>query len=242
MVANMDDPIPVIIDSREPADFIHVMKSALNTKNVKTKQPLFDVIIQALPVGDFVLNNTIGIERKTADDFLSSIPNRIFRQIEELETRFGRENSYLLLEGSILKALQWNHHVKKERAFGVLRWCGQHCCIINSFNKTESCEYVKNLTLQTVKEDTPKLPEMVVTKPRQNETNPLRFAQAVLQTFPYIGVSISGNILKEHKNILNFFNDIALGKIPSFKFNNKEETCALWKDILTTEYTVGDKK
>lgn len=56
---------------------------------------------QQLEVGDFILSERVCIERKTAEDFLSSVfDQRIFEQLKELKRNF--ERPLLLIEGENL--------------------------------------------------------------------------------------------------------------------------------------------
>ncbi|RLD10565.1 MAG: hypothetical protein DRI44_05695 [Chlamydiae bacterium] len=229
--------IPITIDSREPAEFIHQIKSISDKRDIKTRKPIFKITVDALKIGDFLLNNTICIERKTADDFISSIVDkRLFRQVEDMIKQYGHANSYLLIEGSLEKRMQWSRtKISRESVYGALRWVSEKCNVINTTNTVESARFIISMAKQSVKEDNPQLPRMVIQKPRENETDIKRWQLAVLQTFPKIGVSISSNILKYYGNLINFFNKIVEGDIPEFKMNNKEECIAMWRKILTEE-------
>ena len=57
-----------------------------------------EIIEKQLPVGDYIVSEKVGIERKTVEDFLSSIlDQRLFRQLEDLSATF--EKPLLILEG-----------------------------------------------------------------------------------------------------------------------------------------------
>ena len=82
------DGISIIADHRE--------------KRTKTCEWLrsFDarVIEKQLEVADYIVSDKVGIERKTASDFLQSVMNqRLFRQLEDLSNSF--EKPLLILEG-----------------------------------------------------------------------------------------------------------------------------------------------
>jgi len=65
------------------------------------------VTLHPLEVGDYVLSDRLGIERKTADDFVSSIVNpdrELFRQIGDLSRSYQRP--LLILEGQDLYSRQ----------------------------------------------------------------------------------------------------------------------------------------
>ena len=56
------------------------------------------IIERQLEVADYIVSDRVGIERKTVDDFLTSLLNqRIFRQLEELSASF--ERPLLIIEG-----------------------------------------------------------------------------------------------------------------------------------------------
>jgi ERCC4-type nuclease len=60
-----------------------------------------DLRVSHLPVGDYLLAGDVGVERKTAGDFVSSIVDRrLFRQVKALQAAFARP--ILLLEGDPL--------------------------------------------------------------------------------------------------------------------------------------------
>lgn len=66
-----------------------------------------DVTVRVLEVGDYVVSDRVGIERKTADDLVNSIVNpdrELFRQISDLSRSYDRP--VLILEGRDLYARQ----------------------------------------------------------------------------------------------------------------------------------------
>lgn len=83
-----EDEILVFADNREFQSQV-VKELARKDCTVKPKQ---------LEVGDFILSDRVGVERKTSDDFLSSVfDNRIFDQLKNLKESF--EKPLLLIEG-----------------------------------------------------------------------------------------------------------------------------------------------
>lgn len=57
------------------------------------------LIVSALPAGDYIINGTIGVERKSAEDFVQSIiANRLFDQIARLKRSVPRP--LLIVEGN----------------------------------------------------------------------------------------------------------------------------------------------
>jgi len=83
--------LTVYVDSREgPSQVVkELMKIGVNTKLV------------TLAVGDYVLSDRVAVERKTVDDFASSIiDGRLFQQLKDLKENY--ELPLLLIEGEEL--------------------------------------------------------------------------------------------------------------------------------------------
>jgi len=74
------------------------------------------VELKSIPCGDYIINDTITIERKTANDFLISIINgRLFRQLLNLKKFCA--NPILLVEGNPFKT---THNFDKAAIKGAL--------------------------------------------------------------------------------------------------------------------------
>ena len=94
-----DIPLKVFVDKRE-------MRSGV----VKTLDKLgVDVVLETLEVGDYVVSNRVGIERKTAEDFLSTLMDGrdLFGQISDLARAF--ERPVLIIEGDGLYTARQIH-------------------------------------------------------------------------------------------------------------------------------------
>lgn len=94
-----DVPLKVVVDKRE-------MRSGV----VKTLDKLgVDVALETLEVGDYVVSNRVGIERKTADDFLSTLMDGrdLFGQISDLARAY--ERPVLIIEGDGLYTTRQIH-------------------------------------------------------------------------------------------------------------------------------------
>ena len=88
----MHQNIRIIADYREKPSGI---PDKLIQKNV-------GVSITTLPVGDYIINEQIIVERKSAEDFIVSIiNNRLFEQCARLKR--NAERSFLLIEGNPYK-------------------------------------------------------------------------------------------------------------------------------------------
>lgn len=85
-----EDGIVVLADNRES-----------NSSVVTELKKSVDLRLEQLDVGDYIVSDRVGIERKTAEDFLSSmIDKRLFEQVSNLKDHF--ERPILLIEGSDL--------------------------------------------------------------------------------------------------------------------------------------------
>lgn len=90
-VLKEEDEILIFADNREFQSQV-VKELARKDCVVKPKQ---------LDVGDFILSDRVAVERKTSNDFLSSVfDNRIFEQLKNLKDSF--EKPILLIEGKNL--------------------------------------------------------------------------------------------------------------------------------------------
>lgn len=57
------------------------------------------MVMSSLPAGDYIINGSIGVERKSAEDFVQCIiTNRLFYQVSKLKQSFSR--SLLIVEGN----------------------------------------------------------------------------------------------------------------------------------------------
>lgn len=86
----MEEKVIIYADSQE-----------LGSKVVDILKHRCDLRVEKLPVADYLLSKRVAVERKTTDDFLSSIVDgRLFRQMEELKQNF--KLPIIILEGNTL--------------------------------------------------------------------------------------------------------------------------------------------
>lgn len=106
----MSEPLNICIDSNEASsrnDIINYLK--FNG---------FDVTVTKLDVCDYVVSDRVGIERKNASDFLSSMKDgRLFSQAHDMSEVYDRP--ILILEGQISKALR-RSSMKASSVYGAL--------------------------------------------------------------------------------------------------------------------------
>ncbi len=100
----------VIVDSREYETAEEVVKWI--------KRLGCNVIPRKLDIGDYVLPSNVGVERKKAMDFISSIVDgRLFEQSRELLRAYDR--AYIIIEGDLWRAIN-RRDVHKHSVLGAL--------------------------------------------------------------------------------------------------------------------------
>ncbi len=100
----------VIVDSREYETAEEVVKWI--------KRLGCNVIPRKLDIGDYVLPSNVGVERKRAMDFISSIVDgRLFEQGRELLRAFDR--AYIIIEGDLWRAIN-RRDVHRHSVLGAL--------------------------------------------------------------------------------------------------------------------------
>ena len=93
-----EDEVLIFADNREFKSGV-VKELARKECTVKPRQ---------LDVGDYILSDRVGVERKSCDDFLSSVfDNNIFDQLQDLKNNF--EKPLLLIEGKDLYSQRDTH-------------------------------------------------------------------------------------------------------------------------------------
>jgi Fanconi anemia group M protein len=82
------------------------------------RSPLIEVLHAELPVGDYVLSESVVVERKEATDFVNSIMDRrLFGQIAQMKATYARP--VLLLEGDVFAT---RSAISAEALHGALSW------------------------------------------------------------------------------------------------------------------------
>ncbi|MEK6910878.1 MAG: ERCC4 domain-containing protein [Nanoarchaeota archaeon] len=178
------EKVKIIIDYREKNSLVPSELMALN----------FEIQFQQLPLGDYIVNNTI-IERKTLSDLQASIMNkRIFFQLTDL----SQTNSLLIIEGN------------KETSTNII-----HPNALKGFLLSLSTEYKVPFIFSENEKDTALYISLLARKPINKEIS-LRQTrsflseeeqkQFILEGFPGIGPSTAKKLLKEFKSLKNIFN------------------------------------
>jgi len=183
--------------------------------------------LEKLPTGDFLIfgrtqDDSVLIERKTASDFLGSVEGkkiapgqwengRIWDQLKRMKET-GIKDRWVLIEGSPYNRRLTSFRKKgftKNRIWGALRAIRKWDCRVEyTKNIDETIEYLIYLVKQKKK---PKKVFALRSSP-PNSMSPSQKRLYILQGFPGVGPKTSRKIMREHKTLLHFFNNISKSK------------------------------
>lgn len=177
--------IPIIIDLREKNSLLPSELASLG----------FQIEFKHLEIADYILNNTIAIERKTITDFKSSIINK--RIISQLENLKQYPTPILLLEGFTPESV--SEGIIHENAFRGLILSvllSYKIPIIFTKDEKDSAKYIAVLAKKLEKE--PAAPALAL---KRIASSPEEQKQIILESFPGIGPATAKSLLKEFKSI-----------------------------------------
>lgn len=159
----------------------------------------FDIRFTHLPVGDYVINNNIIIERKTLTDFVASIKEgRIFRQAYSIAGL--KKHAVFILEGRSYTLADSN--MKREAIMGVLIHLSVVLGIpvIRSIDLNETLYLIKSIARQTNnKSDINKVYTLPKKSKRSGVTNKQKIK--LLQMIPGLGTEKSVALLEKFGSI-----------------------------------------
>jgi ERCC4-type nuclease len=181
------EKIKILVDNREKNSLLPSELSKLN----------FQIEFQQLPVADYVINNTLAIERKTVSDLKSSIINkRIFSQLKEIK-QFPKH--LLLVEGS--REELFNNqilHNNSIRGFILSVQLDYSIPLLFSENEKESAILISILSNKKVNSSPSLRPSKIpLTKKEQQ--------QFILEGFPGIGPKTAEKLLDKFSSLKNIF-------------------------------------
>ena len=159
-----------------------------------------DVEIKELKVGDFLVGET-AIERKTIDDFLSSMKNkRLIKQIEEIKQY---QNKLIIIEGIYEKELYNDHEEgingNAIRGFILSIILKHKIPIIFSKDYSDTAKFISVLAKKKEKEVS-----FYVKKIASNKKEQMQF---ILEGFRGIGPSTARKLLEKFKTLENIFKE-----------------------------------
>ncbi|MEL9939884.1 MAG: ERCC4 domain-containing protein [Ignisphaera sp.] len=176
-------------------------------KNSKVPQILLGkgvtVIFKFLSVGDYVISNSIGIERKTASDFIKSlVDGRLFDQATRLVNEF--EKAIMIIEGSLKEAARLSN-VRRSAIIGAYITLALDIGIImlSSRDEEETAEIIKRVA---VRERRSRNTMVNIKKPTQKSlsSDTTEWQLYILQAFPHVGPKTAVRILERFGSIYNF--------------------------------------
>lgn len=159
------------------------------------------VVFKILEVGDYIINNVIGIERKTANDYINSlIDGRLFEQLSKLRERY--EKAVVIVEGDVHKAIR-GRNIHRNAILGsyISLIFDLDAHILYTKNEEETAEVIKRISLHKVSSI---LTMTVRHKPKSSDIS--QWQIFILQCFPHIGPKIAQRILERFGSINAFCN------------------------------------
>jgi ERCC4-type nuclease len=182
----MEKPI-VIIDERERNSKVPEL---LVKKGVSIK-------FRVIEVGDYIISQRIGVERKTIKDFIKSIyDGRIFDQISRLKEKF--EIPVIVVEGDLNDLILFVDNPNVFRGALISLVLFNNTKIFFSLDEEETADYISLMAKQEMKKKEFFLP-FLKAKPKTKDIRQIQLN--IISSFPYIGQKTAFKILKEYKNI-----------------------------------------
>jgi ERCC4-type nuclease len=158
-----------------------------------------EVEIKELKVADYIVKD-VAIERKTVQDFLSSMINkRLLRQLEELQQY---KNKLLIIEGIEEQELYNDRpegiNGNAIRGFILSILLKYQIPIIFTKNPEDTAKFISILAKKQEKE--------MSLKVKKRSLNSKEQMQFILEGFPGIGPATARKLLEEFKTLKNIFN------------------------------------
>ena len=182
-----EDKIIIFVDTREQAS--SVIKELFSMDCVvRSKQ---------LDIGDYIASKDVCIERKTIEDFVSSmIDGRLFSQIVTMRNNYDKP--LILLEGN-MEEIFTLRNIHKNSIVGALTSIAldYQVPIINTKNSRETAEYVYNIAKR---EQIGQQKEIRLRMGRKGLTIKEQ-QQFIVEGLPAVGPTMAKNLLKHFKSI-----------------------------------------
>src|SRR3989344_3466911 len=181
------DKIIIYVDTREQASGV-----VMRLKD-------YDAVIQVkqLEVGDYILSDDVAVERKTVEDFLSSVfDGRLFNQLTAMASNFN--SPLIILEGDP-RGLFTTRNIHENAIRGILASIALNCRVPILYTEND--------------EDTAKLLYQIAKREKTGKDNEIRLRvgrkgltikeqqQYVLEGFPLVGPQLARALLRKFGNI-----------------------------------------
>lgn len=157
-----------------------------------------EIEFKMLPIADYIVGDTV-IERKTIDDFISSMLNkRLIRQLESLKQR---RNKMLIIEGINEKQLYNDHiisglHPNAIRGMLLSIMLKSKIPILLTQDYKDTAKFLMLLAKRCEKGD-----KDASLKVKRKATSISEQQQIILEGFPGVGPAIAKALLKKFKTI-----------------------------------------
>lgn len=204
----------IVVDYREKNSLVIAKLIKLN----------FEIEFQELKVADYIVKN-VAIERKTVQDFLSSMINkRLVKQLEELQQY---EKKLLIIEGIEEQELYSDQsegiNSNAIRGFLLSIVLKHKVPIIFTKNEEDTAKFIYVLSKKQEKEMSLVSKKKALTKKEQ--------LQFIVEGFPGIGPKTARKLLEEFGSIKNIIN--ASGEELKKALGKKSE---IFKDLIDSKY------
>jgi len=178
----------IICDNRETASPVVRILSLLD----------IDIKLRQLIVADYIISNHVGIERKSAQDFINSLKDgRLFNELFELKKKF--EIPILVLEGDPFLESNINQNALYGAITSIILNIG-----INIYRTTNS-EETANFLYQLAKKEQSKLVSSIKLRFEKKPIETSRLLEYIIAGLPGVNALRAKNLLKELKTLQNIF-------------------------------------
>lgn len=188
----------------------------------------FEVVLQRLDTGDYILSSRVGVELKKTEDFVNSIiDGRLLPQIKELKRSF--ERPLLIIEGDTDIYSVRNIHPNAIRGMLAAITVDYGVPILYSRNPQETAAILQ-IIAKREQEETPRDFAMHSVKPMSLK----ELQEYIVASLPGVGTTLSKPLLKKFKTIKK----IANAKEEQLKKVEKigDEKARKIREVLDKEY------
>jgi len=178
----------IICDNRETASPVVRILSLMD----------IDIKLRQLIVADYIISNRVGIERKSAQDFIDSLKDgRLFNELFELKKNF--EMPILILEGDPF--LESN--INQNALYGAITSIVLNIGII--VYRTTNSEETANFLYQLAKKEQSKSISSIKLRFEKKPIETSRLLEYIIAGLPSVNALRAKNLLKELKTLQNIF-------------------------------------
>ena len=172
----------IIIDEREKASGVPRELSKLGV--------LADY--RLLPIGDYILSEDVGIERKSCRDLIASIyDGRLFEQLSQLTHHYAK--SFLLIEGDIAEALKEMENPNVFYGTIASLSLSLPISLLYTTNKEQTSRIIFALATHLGR----KSPPRPLVKGRKSGMDIPKEQLSIVSSFPGVGIVLAERLLKK---------------------------------------------